>query len=119
MTCALFAKNKGKFGQRITNRMVNLARVSTTLAKHSKQAYHIGGQREYDGFMAHVSGRANVAQQVFDHRTKTIAANREKLRSIIKCIVFCGKQNIALIKGHRSESSALLHLTPKQALATI
>ena len=102
-TCVLFAKNKNKLGQLITSPMVNLARASTTLAKHWKQACHIGGQRDYAGFMAQVSGLANVAQQVVHHRTKTVAANREKMRSSIKCLVFCGKQNLAL-RGHRSES---------------
>ena len=103
LTCTLFAKNKDKLGQLTTSPMVNLARASTTLPKHSKQACHIGGQRDYAGFIAHVSGRANVAQQVVDHRTKTNAANREKLRSIIKYLIFCGKQNLAL-RGHRSKS---------------
>ena len=116
LTCVLFAKNKDKLGQLITSPMVNLARASTTLAKQSKQACDIGGQRDYAGFMAHASGRANVAQQVVDHRTNTIAANRQKLRSIIKCLLFCGK-NLAL-SGNRSESLVLLHLTPKQTLAT-
>ncbi len=56
--------------------------------------------------MAYVSGRANVAKQVVDHRTKNIAANREKLRSIIKCLVFCGKQNLALRKNRSGSFSA-------------
>ena len=117
----LFAKNKDKLGQLITSPMVNLARASTTLAKQSKQACDIGGQRDYAGFMAHASGRANVAQQVVDHRTNTIAANRKKLRSIIKCLLFCGKKSCFKGKSLRkfSATSSDTETNPGNILALL
>ena len=50
------------------------------------------------------SGHLSVEQRLQSHATNTIRKNRQFLRSIIKCIIFCGRQNIPL-HGHRSESS--------------
>ena len=50
------------------------------------------------------SGHLFVEQRLQSHAANTIQNNRQILRSIIKCIIFCGRQNIPL-RGHRSESS--------------
>ena len=36
-----------------------------------------------------------------------IDKNRQKLQSIIKCVIFCGKQNIPL-RDHRDDSQYLM-----------
>ena len=46
----------------------------------------------------------SVSQQLSDIYRNTVELNRQKLRSIIKTVVLCGKQNIAL-RGHRDGSS--------------
>ena len=50
------------------------------------------------------SGQLSVEQRLQSHAANTIQKNRQILSSIIKCIIFCGRQNIPL-RGHRSESS--------------
>lgn len=45
-----------------------------------------------------------ISQQFSDIYLNTVELNRQKLRSIIKTVVLCGKQNIAL-RGHRDDSS--------------
>ena len=47
-----------------------------------------------------------VQQQVNQSAGEQIKENRMKLQSILKTVVFCGKQNIAL-RGHRDDSSHL------------
>ena len=46
----------------------------------------------------------SISQQLSDIYRNTVELNRQKLRSIIKTVVLCGKQNIAL-RGHRDGSS--------------
>ena len=46
----------------------------------------------------------SISQQLSDVYHNTVELNRQKLRSIIKTVVLCGKQNIAL-QGHRDDLS--------------
>ena len=46
----------------------------------------------------------SISQQLSDIYHNTVELNRQKLRSIIKTVVLCGKQNIAL-QGHRDDLS--------------
>ena len=45
-------------------------------------------------------GQLSVSQLVQSEATACVTQNQEKLPSILKTIIFCGKQNIAL-RGHR------------------
>lgn len=45
----------------------------------------------------------NVAQQIAAEANTVISKNRAKLLSILKTVIFCARQNIAL-RGHRHES---------------
>ena len=48
----------------------------------------------------------SISEQLSDIHRNTVELNRQKLRSIIKTVVLCGKQNMAL-RGHRNDSSHL------------
>ena len=48
----------------------------------------------------------SISEQLSDIHRNTVELNRQKLRSIIKTVVLCGKQNMAL-RGHRDDSSHL------------
>ena len=48
----------------------------------------------------------SISEQLSDIHRNTVELNRQKLRSIIKTVVLCGKQNMAL-RGHRDELSHL------------
>lgn len=49
--------------------------------------------------------RPSVCDMVHSAHAQLIQKNRLKLMSILKCVVFCGKQNIAL-RGHRDDKKS-------------
>ena len=55
----------------------------------------------------------DIQQQIDRAMADTVALNRQKLASILKVIVLCGRQNIAL-RGHRDNITDL----EKDTLAT-
>ena len=48
----------------------------------------------------------SISEQLSDIQRNTVELNRQKLRSIIKTVVLCGKQDMAL-RGHRDDLSHL------------
>ena len=48
----------------------------------------------------------SISEQLSDIHRNTVELNRQKLRSMIKIVLLCGKQNMAL-RGHRNDSSHL------------
>ena len=103
--CVLFctSSEKANLGQLITSPMVNLTRAVTTLKDHSICKTHKTSSTRLAEFLAR-EGQADVRQQLVDHREGLVRKNMEKLRSLLKCIIFCGRQNIAL-RGHRNEAA--------------
>ena len=51
------------------------------------------------------TGRLSVYQQMQEQASTLVQSNRLKLKSILKTIVFCGKQMISL-RGHREQAGA-------------
>lgn len=49
--------------------------------------------------------KKNIQAQIESERRNTISRNREIMKSVVKCVHFCGKQSIAL-RGHRDDSCA-------------
>lgn len=60
------------------------------------------------------AGAATVADQMGKASVLQAKENEEKLCSILECIIFCGKQNIAL-RGHRNETIEHMVLQADQA----
>lgn len=50
--------------------------------------------------------RVSVYDLAHSSHAQLIQQNRQKLLSILKCVVFCGKQNISL-RGHRDDDKIL------------
>ena len=60
-----------------------------------------------DDFLRVQEGKMlSISEQLIDIHRNTVELNRQKLQSIIKTVVLCGKQNMAL-QGHRDDSSHL------------
>mgnify|MGYP001796329489 CR=1 FL=1 len=60
----------------------------------------------YDNFLTTSRiPQKNIQVQIESERGSTIRRNREIVKSVAKCIHFCGKQCIAL-RGHRDDSAA-------------
>ena len=52
-------------------------------------------------FLGHMErGHLSICQHLQSQATETFQKNRLILKSILKAIIFCGRQNIAL-RGHR------------------
>ena len=75
-----------------------------TLRKHADKEHHkaaIVRAEEFKKSMSHQ--QPNIQQRLSKSLSDRIANNRGKLKSIIKTIVLCGRQNIAL-RGHRDNT---------------
>ena len=60
----------------------------------------------YDNFLSTSRNpQKNIQVQIESERGRTIKRNREIVKSVAKCVHFCGKQCIAL-RGHRDDSTA-------------
>ena len=100
--CLLFPSG-ARQGQLTASPMTNFKKATTLLEKHSQQRSHLDAMAKLGQFQAvYVSGKADVAAQLLDVHQTQAKENEQKLKSIIDCIIFCGKQNISL-RGHRNE----------------
>lgn len=98
--CFIFAKNRSSLGQLITLPMTNFTRAKATLLEHSNQLCHKIASLDVTEFMNRMEkGALNVYQYMQKEASTLVKANRLKLMSILKAIVFCGRQVISL-RGH-------------------
>ena len=99
--CVLFSTDKCSQGQLVNALLTNFARVVTTFSEHAKQLTHL----KLVATLAEVKYRfshsaPSVDQQLSSNASQILLHNKAKLTSIMKTVVFCAKQNIAL-RGHR------------------
>ena len=100
MNCVLFAKGRLSLGQLVTTPMTCFTREKQTLQDHNVQATHrvaMGDSAAYIGQME--DGHKSVEQQLQTQAFDVIQRNRAILENILKAVIFCGRQNIAL-RGH-------------------
>ena len=104
VACVLFNKRPAMLGELVNSPLTNLTRAKQTLREHSEQAHHRAALEDMAVFLGQQErGAVTVEQQLQSHAAQTVQRNRATLLSILKCVVFCGRQNIAL-RGHRDES---------------
>lgn len=110
--CALFAKNMEAVlvSKPYTK---NYHKASSILADHfvgkdgKGKNYHVVAMGHAENFISVVAGSQQpVNVQLNKHAQAKIEQNKEKLKSIVKTVVFCGKQNVPL-RGHRDDSQYL------------
>ena len=79
----------------------------TKLKDHEeKSQFHHAAMLQMDQFKTTVQRKEKQVHVMMDTMRKTrINNNREKMKSIFKTVIFCGKQNIAF-RGHRDDASA-------------
>ena len=100
LSCVLFAKRFLNLGQLVTSPMTNFTRAKVTLLEHDKQSSHRMASQDAVEFISQMEkGRASVCQLLQSESSASIVRNRAILKAILKAIVFCGRQNIAL-SGH-------------------
>lgn len=70
------------------------------MVEHNKQSSHKLASEGAVEFLSQMEkGKLSVSQLLQDEISCSIMRNRQKLYSILKAIIFCGKQNIPL-RGH-------------------
>ena len=107
--CVLFAKRHLSLGQLVTIAMTNFTRAKVTLQEHSKQSSHKMASMDAIDFMSRMEKEhLSVYQLVQNETSALVQNNRQKIKSILKAIVFCGKQTIPL-RGHRGQASTSIN----------
>lgn len=105
-TCVLSAKRFLSLGQLVTSPMTNVTRAKVTLIEHDKQSCNTMASQDAVEFISQMEkGKASVRQLLQSESSACIERNRANLKSILKAIVFCGKQNISL-RGHTEQEGS-------------
>ena len=77
--------------------MTCFTRAKTTLQEHDLQLTHKMAMDDSMAFMGQMEcGHLSIQQQLQNHASIRIKKNRAILKSVLKAIIFCGKQNISL-----------------------
>ncbi|XP_037876693.2 52 kDa repressor of the inhibitor of the protein kinase [Bombyx mori] len=85
----------------------NLLGENGVLLTHQRNKYHeLAVEAGKNFLLSFHKPEINVMNQVNSQRLKQINVNRERLRPIVKTIIFCGHQNISL-RGHRDDGKLL------------
>jgi len=115
--CALFGSQRSDAKERTFGKsspVSDWTNLSKFVSRHTAQtSSHHDNVRAGEEFIRVGEGnKTDVVTQLSTHHHEAIEKNRHIIKEIIKVLVFCGKQNIA-IRGHTEEKSnfaALLNL---------
>ena len=85
--------------------LASFAKALEVLSNHTTKEYHKAAVVRADEFMQVMRNeQPDIHSRMSQDLADRIASNRQKLVSIVKTIVFCGRQNVAL-RGHRDNIS--------------
>lgn len=80
--------------------------------KHASKEYHLVALVKAEEFRKTMTNeQPSIQSRLNNALAERVAVNREKLASIMKTVVLCGRQNIAL-RGHRDNATDLDRDTP-------
>jgi hypothetical protein len=101
--CCLFVRNSnvGKGDHQQTGSLVQKPfnkwkDAMETFKIHGNAQYHKRFEEQATIFLANYEKGTSVAKQLERGRKAQVIANRAKLKPIISCVIFCGRQGIAL-----------------------
>lgn len=100
--CMMFATggDKGKF---VRTPFRNWNKAVDEIKEHSSLAYHQDAMAKSEKFVYNMRNpEATIKCKLNEEVAKQISTNRQILASVFKCVIFCGKQNLAL-RGHRDD----------------
>ncbi|XP_013403337.1 52 kDa repressor of the inhibitor of the protein kinase [Lingula anatina] len=110
LPCVLFGvqagKNSHKLDRLMTSPLTTWTSALRKLKEHdSTSEVHKSAMVTYVEFKNSMESKSVPVIQQLDHAlAKRVAENRAKLASIVKTVLLCGRQNLAL-RGHRDDSS--------------
>ena len=88
----------------MTRPLTNFKKALEMLHKHTDKEHHKVAIVQAEEFERSMSGQQpDIQQRMSKSLAERISTNRQKLSSIMKTILFCGRQNIAL-HGHRDSA---------------
>lgn len=107
----------------------NLQKASQNLREHfegvgsdTAKKYHLQAVEKAETFKKVMERKQiPINQQLSKIQALTVAKNREKLKSIVETVIFCGRQGIAL-RGHRDDHTCLEdvpHTNPGKFIALL
>ena len=93
---------------------MNTSNLSKYVTRHTSESssHHDNVRISEEYLEGKESGKADIMGKLSGHYQETVERNRHILKEIIKVLLLCGRQNIA-IRGHEEEKSnfsAMLHL---------
>jgi hypothetical protein len=105
--CVLFKRKwsqtdraKNPLGQLVLKPLTSLHKAHDYFQLHEKTDYHLFSKEQAEKFTLNYLNPNNAIDHILDSECQQQeATNRKILSSIIKCILFIGKQNLAL-RGH-------------------
>ena len=131
--CVLFGKASCTMqsftGILIDRPLTNLQKASQKLREHFERTgsdtakkYHLEAIEKAQTFRKVMENKQiPVNQQLAKIQALTVAKNKEKLKSIVETVIFCGRQGIAL-RGHRDDHTYLndlQHTNPGNFIALL
>ncbi len=107
LPCVLFAQvgyHGCSPGVLVNRALTNFKKALETIRRHADKEYHKASMVKAGEFQKTMSGeQPNIQQRLSKNLADTISINCQKLSSIVKTIILCGRQNIAL-RGHRDNA---------------
>jgi len=107
--CVLFAPSGGGVGSQDLNKlvktpMIKYKKATEEFKKHAENDYHtFSVQRGLQFLKIMESGKKESVSVLLDKKTEAIIeSNKRRLRPIIKTVIFCARNNLAL-RGHRDD----------------
>ena len=105
--CVFFCKGDEGLGKLVNSPLTRFKDAVNTFRQHSKKSYHIHSVSDMLAFMKIMNNEQTpIDHQLVSAVAQQVQQNRELLKSIIKTVIFCGKQNVAL-RGHRDDRKHL------------
>ncbi|KAG7154128.1 52 kDa repressor of the inhibitor of the protein kinase-like 11, partial [Homarus americanus] len=102
INCLLFGQ--GIEGELVSRAQTCFTKSKTKLSHHDNQESHKLATTKASDFLDVMKGKREDIQSQMNHAlVSRVIENRLKLESIIKTIIFCGRQNISL-RGHRDNT---------------
>lgn len=107
--CVLFAPadvKQQKLGILVAKPFCVWTKQSSSFNDHEKLKYHQDSMARMTAFKDSCSDPTkNVATMLNKAREEQVSRNTRVIKSLLKCVIFCGKQGIAF-RGHRDDSTS-------------
>lgn len=105
--CVFFCKNTEGLGRLVTCPLNRFKDALELLRQHGQKTYHTHAVSDLLTFMQIMKNeQASISHQLVSALAEQVQHNRKFLKSVIKTIVFCGKQTLGL-RGHRDDQKHL------------